>query len=299
MIPSSNILAVEDDVIIHTIFVKPQTFSVNLGEGFVISQDSPITFILGPCVIESMDHTLFMAEKITQLCYNLGVRYIFKASFDKANRSSGDSFRGPGLLNGLSILERVKATFGVPVTTDVHEPGQCREVAEVVDILQIPAFLCRQSDLLYAAAETGRPVNVKKGQFVAPEDMKYAVEKIRQYHYVNNDQIILTERGTCFGYHNLVVDFRSLAIMRSFGVPVCFDATHSTQLPGGGIQSGGQSQYVPLLARAATAVGIDVLFMEVHDNPSRALSDGTNQLPLDHLEGVIKEVLILRGAYRG
>lgn len=275
--------------------VQTKPALIKLSNGLRIGQEECLTFILGPCAMESRSHILHMAEEITKICYKLGVGWIFKSSFDKANRSSIDSFRGVGLYEGLRILQEVKETFNIPVTTDVHESIQCEVVAEVVDVLQIPAFLCRQTDLLLAAAETGKPINVKKGQFVAPADMKYVVEKIESCHYMNKGHIILTERGTCFGYNNLVVDIRSLAIMRRLGTPICFDATHSTQLPGGGKQSGGQNEFVPLLARAATAAGIDLLFMEVHDCPPRALSDGTNQLPLEQLETVMRQVLAIRG----
>ena len=287
----------DGDIRYTDIVPKPCPFSIELFNGLRIAQGERLAFILGPCVLESRDHALKMAEEIFIICRKFGVGFIFKTSFDKANRSSIDSFRGLGLYNGLKILEEIRNMFEIPVTTDVHESHQCDMVAEVVDILQIPAFLCRQTDLLLAAAETGKPVNVKKGQFVAPADMKYVIEKIQSAHYSNHDQIILTERGTCFGYNNLVVDFRSLAIMRRLGTPICFDATHSTQLPGGGKQSGGQNEFVPILARAAVAVGVDLLFMEVHDDPPRALSDGTNQLPLDQLELVLKQVLAIRGAY--
>ena len=267
--------------------------SVLLEDGTLIAQGQPIVAILGPCVIESEDHCLYMAEAIQEVCMDRGVNFIFKSSFDKANRSSVDSYRGPGLVEGLRILEKVKNEFGCPVLTDVHEPWQCDQVAQVVDIIQIPAFLCRQTDLLLAASKMGKPVNIKKGQFVAPEDMKYAIQKVEHY---GNGNILLTERGSMFGYNNLVVDFRSLAIMRSFGYPVCFDATHSTQKPGGGPTSGGNSEFAPLLARAATAVGIDAIFMEIHNNPMVALSDGTNQLPLKRLERVLRDIQEIRWA---
>ena len=242
----------------------------------------------GPCVAESRDLCLRVAEHLMKVCEKLGVQYIFKASFDKANRSSGDSFRGPGLDAGLAMLSSVKNEFGLPVVTDVHESAQAAQVAAVADFLQIPAFLCRQTDLLVACAATGRPVNVKKGQFLAPEDMASVIGKLRA---AGCKDILLTERGTTFGYHNLVVDMRSLAAMRALGVPVVFDATHSVQLPGGlGKASGGQRQYVPYLARAAAAVGIDALFLEVHPDPDHALSDGPNSLDFESAAKTIEQV---------
>jgi len=242
----------------------------------------------GPCVAESREICFQVAEFLASACERLGVQYVFKASFDKANRSSGTSFRGPGMKAGLDILAAVKKQFGLPVVTDVHESAQAPEVAEVADFLQIPAFLCRQTDLLTSCAATGRPVNVKKGQFLAPEDMAGVIGKLRA---AGCDNIMLTERGTTFGYHNLVVDMRSLAAMRALGVPVMFDATHSVQLPGGlGNASGGQRQYVPYLARAAAAVGIDALFLEVHPDPDHALSDGPNSLDFKSAEQTISQV---------
>ncbi len=242
----------------------------------------------GPCVAESRDLCLRVAEYMMQVCEKLGVQYIFKASFDKANRSSGESFRGPGIDAGLAMLAAVKDEFGLPVVTDVHESAQAAQVAAVADFLQIPAFLCRQTDLLAACAATGRPVNVKKGQFLAPEDMAGVIGKLRA---AGCRDILLTERGTTFGYHNLVVDMRSLAAMRALGVPVVFDATHSVQLPGGlGKASGGQRQYVPYLARAAAAVGIDALFLEVHPDPDHALSDGPNSLDFEAAAKTIEQV---------
>jgi 2-dehydro-3-deoxyphosphooctonate aldolase (KDO 8-P synthase) len=267
-----------------------------LDDGTIIAVGEPLVAILGPCVIESEDHCLMMADAINTICMDVGINFVFKSSFDKANRSSLSSYRGPGLAKGLSILDKVKEKIGCPVLTDVHEAWQCEQVASVVDILQIPAFLCRQTDLLIAAAKTGNPVAVKKGQFVAPQDMKQVVDKIVQS---GNTQIILTERGTTFGYNNLVVDYRSLLFMRQLGYPVCFDATHSTQLPGGGTQSGGHSQYAPALARAAAAVGIDVLFAEVHNNPPRALSDAACQLPIRGLEDMLQDVLSIHEIIRG
>lgn len=251
--------------------------------------------IAGPCVIESEEHALKMAESIAGVCKALKLPYIFKASFDKANRTSVHSFRGPGLTEGLRILAKVKKTVDVPVLTDVHEIDQMAPAADVVDVIQIPAFLCRQTDLLIAAARTGRAINVKKGQFVAPSDMRHAVNKIVES---GNHQVSLTERGASFGYHNLVVDMRSLAIMREYA-PVIFDATHSVQLPSQGEQSGGQPQFIPLLARAAVAAGVDGVFMEVHDNPAVAKSDGANALRLDQLRGVLTELLAVRKAVSG
>jgi 2-dehydro-3-deoxyphosphooctonate aldolase (KDO 8-P synthase) len=248
--------------------------------------------IAGPCVIESEEHALFMAASIAAICRELAVPYIFKASYDKANRTSLASYRGPGLIEGLRILREVRERVQVPVLTDVHEAAQAAAAGEVVDVLQIPAFLCRQTDLLAAAAHTGRAVNVKKGQFVAPQDMRHAVAKIRQS---GNSRVALTERGASFGYHNLVVDMRSLAIMREFA-PVVFDATHSVQLPSQGAQSGGEPQFIPLLSRAAVAAGIDGLFMEVHDNPAQAKSDGANALPLAQLKATLEPLLAIRKA---
>jgi 2-dehydro-3-deoxyphosphooctonate aldolase (KDO 8-P synthase) len=247
-----------------------------------------LTLIGGPCMAESLEICREVAGYLTELCAELDVQYIFKASFDKANRSSGSSVRGPGIEEGLNMLSRIRGEFQVPVLTDIHETVEVDRVAEVVDVLQIPAFLCRQTDLLLAAGRTGKTVNVKKGQFMAPEDMKGAVEKVRS---TGNGKVMLTERGTSFGYHNLVVDMRSLAIMRSLGVPVVFDATHSVQLPGGlGNASGGQREFIRPLARAAAAVGIDVLFTEVHPNPAKALSDGPNSLNFEDIRTVLTEV---------
>lgn len=251
--------------------------------------------IAGPCVIESEAHVRKMAEAIQRITSDLGIPYIFKASYDKANRTSVKSFRGPGLKEGVAILRRLAEATGLPVLTDVHEPGHCEAVAEGVDVLQIPAFLCRQTDLLVAAAKTGRAVNVKKGQFVAPWDMKHAVEKITES---GNGRVFLTERGTTFGYNNLVVDMRSLAIMRRLA-PVVFDGTHSVQTPSSkdGV-SGGQPEFIPLLARAAVAVGVDGIFLEVHDNPAEAKSDGANALHLNNLKEVLETLLAVNGAVR-
>ena len=244
-----------------------------------------LSFLLGPCVVESLEHAKFMATSIKEICERVGVNFVYKSSFDKANRSSSDSFRGDGMEVGLDVLEKVKKEIGVPVITDIHEPWQAERAAEVADILQIPAFLCRQTDLLIAAAKTGKAVNVKKGQFLAPWDAKNIVDKLRD---AGGEKILLTERGASFGYNNLVVDLRSFPIMRGFGVPVVFDVTHSLQLPGGlGKATGGQSQYIENFARAGVACGVDAVFMEVHDNPAKAPSDGPNQLPLNRLEPLL------------
>ncbi len=249
--------------------------------------------IAGPCVIESEHHVRTMAEAIQRVTSDLGIPYIFKASYDKANRTSVKSFRGPGLLEGTRILARLAKDTGLPVLTDVHEPSQCEVAAEAVDVLQIPAFLCRQTDLLVAAGKTGRAVNIKKGQFVAPWDMTHPVEKVRS---TGNERVFLTERGASFGYNNLVVDFRSLAIMREM-TPVVFDGTHSVQQPSAanGV-SGGQPEFIPLLARAAVAVGIDGLFLEVHDDPAHAKSDGANALDLKLLKPLLERLLAIRKA---
>lgn len=235
----------------------------------------------GPCAAESYDICMETGSYVKGVCEQLGIDYVFKASFDKANRTSGSSYRGPAMDQGLEILNRVRKDLNVPVVTDVHESVQCAEVASVVDVLQIPAFLCRQTDLLKAAARTGKPVKIKKGQFMAPEDMKYAVDKVRGE---GNANVFLTERGVSFGYHTLVVDMRSLPVMRQF-TPVVFDVTHSVQQPGGmGGSSGGQRQFAPFLARAAAATGVDGFFIETHPNPDKALSDGPNMIPLQEME---------------
>lgn len=244
-----------------------------------------LSFILGPCVVESSQHSLFMAQEISDICRSVGVGFVYKSSFDKANRSSIESFRGQGMEFGLDVLRQVKDEIKVPVITDVHEPWQVEKTAEVADILQIPAFLCRQTDLLVEAARSGRAVNVKKGQFLAPWDAKNIVDKLRS---AGCDKILLTERGASFGYNNLVVDLRSFPIMRSFGVPVVFDVTHSLQLPGGlGKATDGQAEYIEHFARAGVACGVDAVFMEVHDDPAKAPSDGPNQLPLARLEKLL------------
>ena len=250
-----------------------------------------LAFLLGPCVVESLDHAMLMSREIKNICSRVGVDFVYKSSFDKANRSSSESFRGEGMDFGLDVLRQVKQETGVPIITDIHEPWQAEKVADVADILQIPAFLCRQTDLLVAAAKTGKAVNVKKGQFLAPWDAKNIVEKLRS---AGCEKILLTERGASFGYNNLVVDLRSFPIMRSFGVPVVFDVTHSLQLPGGlGKATGGQSEYIENFARAGVACGVDAVFMEVHDNPAKAPSDGPNQLPLDRLERLLTKLKVI------
>ncbi len=269
--------------------------SFEIADGVGLGAGSfPLLVIAGPCVIEDRDVCRRIAETALGVCRRLGLGYVFKASFDKANRTSIGSFRGAGLEAGLAILAEIKAEFGIPVLTDIHESDQAAAAAAVVDILQIPAFLCRQTDLLLAAAATGKVVNVKKGQFLAPEDMQAVVDKLRAG---GADRLALTERGTTFGYHNLVVDMRALPTMRALGAPVIFDATHSVQLPGGqGSHSGGQRQFVLPLARAAAAVGIDGLFLETHPDPATAKSDGANSLPLADLEIALQQVVRIHAA---
>jgi 2-dehydro-3-deoxyphosphooctonate aldolase (KDO 8-P synthase) len=280
----------------------PSTRPVTVA-GLTIGGGSPLALIGGPCAIEDERHALMMAERLQRMTADARVPFIYKSSYDKANRSSVHSYRGPGLKEGLRILARVKETTGLPVLCDVHDVAEVEPAAEVLDVLQVPAFLCRQTDLLLACGRTRRPVNVKKGQFVAPRDMGNVVEKIRS---TGNEDILLTERGTSFGYNNLVVDFRGLPIMRGFGYPVIFDATHSVQLPGGaGDRSGGERQYVQALARAAVSVGVDALFMEIHENPDRTLadgrplSDGPNMLRLDDLPRLLDEILAITSALGG
>jgi 2-dehydro-3-deoxyphosphooctonate aldolase (KDO 8-P synthase) len=252
--------------------------------------------IAGPCVVESEYHARKMADSIQKITAELGVPYIFKASYDKANRTSVKSYRGPGIIEGVRILSRIARDTGLPVLTDVHEPAHCEAAAEAVDVLQIPAFLCRQTDLLVAAGKTGRAVNIKKGQFVAPWDMRYPVEKVRS---TGNERVFLTERGASFGYNNLVVDFRALPYMRQMA-PVVFDGTHSVQQPSAaeGV-SGGQPEFIPLLARAAVAAGIDGLFLEVHDDPANAKSDGANALDLKLLKPLLETLLAIHAAAQG
>jgi 2-dehydro-3-deoxyphosphooctonate aldolase (KDO 8-P synthase) len=249
---------------------------------------APLFLIAGPCVIESEAHATGMAERLAKITSDLGIPFIFKASFDKANRSSLSSYRGPGLAEGLRILGAIKKKVGVPVLTDVHDVSQVGPVADVCDVVQIPAFLCRQTDLLEAVGKSGRIANLKKGQFLSPWDIGNAAEKIAS---TGNHKIILTERGASFGYQNLVVDMRSFPIMRKLGYPVVFDVTHSVQLPGGkGNASGGQPEFIETLARAGAAAGIDGMFLEVHDDPAKALSDGANALPLEQFQGLVEKV---------
>ena len=262
--------------------------------GFDIGSDRPFFLIAGPCVIESEAMVLDIAFRMKEITDKLGIPYLFKASFDKANRTSGKSFRGPGLNEGLRILSEVKAKVGVPVLTDVHTEAEVPEVAAVVDMLQTPAFLCRQTDFIHACAKSGKPVNIKKGQFLAPHDMVNVVKKAREAALeagLDPDSFTVCERGATFGYGNLVSDMRSLAIMRETGAPVVFDATHSVQLPGGnGTSSAGALRFVPVLARAATAVGVAGLFMETHPTPEKALSDGPNSVPLDRMEELLTQL---------
>lgn len=256
--------------------------------GFDVGLNHPFFLIAGPCVIENESMTLSVAEKLKETTSSLGINFIFKSSFDKANRSSNNTFRGHGIEEGLRILEKVKKEFDLPVLTDVHTEDQVKSVADVVDVLQTPAFLCRQTDFIHAVAKSGKPVNIKKGQFLAPQDMSMVVKKAKEANG-GIDNIMVCERGVSFGYNTLVSDMRSLSIMRATNCPVVFDATHSVQQPGGqGDRSGGQSEFVPLLARAAMAVGISGIFMETHPNPSEALSDGPNAVPLDHIKDLLK-----------
>jgi len=260
--------------------------------GFEVGLDKPFFLIAGPCVVESEQLQMDVAGRLKEMTAELGIPFIFKSSYDKANRSSGKSYRGPGMDEGLRILAKVKKDLGVPVLTDVHTAEEIAEVAKVVDVLQTPAFLCRQTDFIHAAASAGKPVNIKKGQFLAPGDMKNVVDKAREAS--GSDNIMVCERGASFGYNNLVSDMRALAIMRETGCPVVFDATHSVQLPGGqGTSSGGQREFVPVLARAAVATGVAGVFMETHPDPSKALSDGPNAWPLARMKellGTLKEI---------
>ena len=263
---------------------------VKIGD-YEVGQGHPLMLMAGPCVLEGYEHSLAIGKAVKAICAKLGVPYVFKASYDKANRSSVKSFRGPGIEEGLAILAQIKKDLGVPIVSDIHETWQVEKAAEVLDILQIPAFLCRQTDLVYQAAKTGKVVNVKKGQFLAPWDMQNVVTKVEE---AGNHNLMLTERGVSFGYNALVTDMRSLPIMRALGYPVVMDATHSVQIPGGqGTTSGGQRQYVPHMARAAAAVGVDALFLEVHDNPDKALSDGANMVRLDELEALLIDVIAI------
>ncbi len=261
--------------------------TVRIGK-FALGGGHPLFLIAGPCVIESERHAVKMVRRLAAAAHDLGVPYIFKASFDKANRASLDSYRGPGLERGLEILERIRKEFDVPVLTDVHNLAQVSGAAQVCDVIQIPAFLSRQTDLLVEAGRSGAVVNIKKGQFLSPWDLRYAVEKVAR---AGNHRILLTERGTTFGYNNLVVDMRGIAVMKEWGYPVVLDVTHSLQLPGGaGKQSGGQPQFIETLARAGVAAGVDGIFMEVHDNPARALSDGASALDLSLFKPLVRKL---------
>jgi 2-dehydro-3-deoxyphosphooctonate aldolase (KDO 8-P synthase) len=265
------------------------TRKVAIFPGYSIGGGEPPLFFAGPCVIESRAHSLRVAGRLKEIGEATGARIVFKSSFDKANRSSKDSFRGPGLEEGLDILAEVKARTGLPVISDIHDAGQAAAAAKVLDVLQIPAFLSRQTDLLAAAAQTGKPINVKKGQFLAPDDMVHVIEKIRA---AGNENILLCERGTSFGYHNLVVDMRALPMMSALGFPIVYDVTHSLQLPGAGKETGGLKQYAPPLARAAAATGfVDGFFLEVHDNPAQALSDRSTQLDLADVPALLRSIL--------
>jgi len=263
-----------------------ENFRYSGGEGFFL--------IAGPCVLENRAHALELARRLKEITSGLGIPFIFKASFDKANRTSLDSYRGPGLEEGLSILREVKSSLNVPVLSDIHEPGQAGLVADTLDVIQIPAFLCRQTDLIVAAARTGRPLNIKKGQFMAPWDM---VNVIRKAEGAGASRLLLTERGVAFGYNNLVVDFKSIPVMKAWGYPVVFDATHSVQLPGGkGERSSGTPEFIPVLAAAAAAAAVDGFFFEVHDHPESALSDGANSLPTDRVASLLEKLLRIRAA---
>ena len=263
---------------------------VTIGD-IAIGGGHPLVLLAGPCVIESESHATEVAGRLVALTRRLGIPFVFKASYDKANRTSGSSFRGPGLAEGLRVLAAIKSRYGVPIVTDVHEPAQARPAAEVADILQIPAFLSRQTDLIAAAAATGRVVNIKKGQFLAPDDVRHAVAKAVS---AGNARVIVTERGTSFGYHNLVVDMRAFPIMRALGVPVIFDVTHSLQLPGGGDGvTAGQAEFIEPLGSAGVACGVDGVFLEVHDNPAAAKSDAQNAMHLDHLEPLLRRLMAI------
>lgn len=265
--------------------------------GFEVGLDKPFFLIAGPCVVESEQLQMDVAGHLQEITRSLGIPFVFKSSYDKANRSSGTTFRGPGMTKGLEILAKVKRELNLPVLTDVHSEAEVSAVASVVDILQTPAFLCRQTDFIHAVAQSGKPVNIKKGQFLAPHDMKNVIAKARaaaREKGLNEDNFMACERGASFGYNNLVSDMRSLAIMRETGAPVVFDATHSVQLPGGqGTSSGGQREFVPVLARAAVAVGVAGLFMETHPDPANAMSDGPNAVPLKHMRALLEQLLAL------
>ena len=271
--------------------------------GFDVGLDRPFFLIAGPCVVESLQLQIDVAGRLKEITTELGIPFIFKSSYDKANRSSGSTFRGPGMARGLEILATVKRELGVPLLTDVHSEADIAAVAAVVDVLQTPAFLCRQTDFIHAVARCGKPVNIKKGQFLAPHDMKNVIAKARDAARaagLSEDRFLACERGASFGYNNLVSDMRSLAIMRETGAPVVFDATHSVQLPGGqGTSSGGQREFVPVLARAAVAVGVAGLFMETHPDPAHALSDGPNAVPLKHMRALLEQLLALDRVIKG
>ncbi|MGV8040865.1 MAG: 3-deoxy-8-phosphooctulonate synthase [Thermoanaerobaculaceae bacterium] len=272
---------------------EPLRVSASLAPSITVGPGYPLAFILGPCVIESAEHTLRMASALRDLARELAVPFVFKTSFDKANRSSLRSYRGPGLAEGLQILAEVKRATGLPVLTDIHGPEQAEAAAEVADVLQVPAFLCRQTDLLLAAGRAGKPVNIKKGQFLAPDDVRHPIDKVRS---TGNRNVTITERGASFGYHNLVVDLRAIPIMRAYA-PVVFDATHSLQLPGAaGDSTGGAREFHLELARGAVAAGVDVVFAEVHDHPAEALSDPTTQLSLDQARTLIRHCIAVRRA---
>ncbi|MFC0685094.1 3-deoxy-8-phosphooctulonate synthase [Novosphingobium clariflavum] len=275
--------------------VPPRSFTIR--DDIEIGGDAPFVLIAGPCQIEGRDHALFMAEKIAEACAPTGTRFVYKSSFDKANRSSLSTARGVGLDEGLAVLDAVRQGFGCPVLTDVHEAAQCEAVRDVVDVIQIPAFLCRQTDLLLAAGATGRVINVKKGQFLAPWDMQNVADKIAS---TGNERIILCDRGTSFGYNTLVSDFRGLPIMARTGYPVMFDATHSVQQPGGlGATSGGQREFAPVLARAACAVGVSAVFIETHEDPDNAPSDGPNMIPIGEMKALIGTLRALDAIAKG
>ena len=260
-------------------------------DGTAVGNGNPFLLFAGPCVIESEKACVRIARRVKEMCDDLDIKFVFKASFDKANRSSVSSFRGPGKSRGYKILEKVRQDVGVPLLSDVHSPEDVDEFKDLLDVMQIPAFLCRQTDLVIAAAESGRPVNIKKGQFLAPWDVRNIIDKITS---AGNRDIIITERGSSFGYNNLVVDFKGVPIIRQFGYPVCFDATHSVQLPGGaGTSSGGQREFVFPLLRAALAVGVDAIFVETHEDPDSALSDGPNMVPVDELYEILKNAKLI------
>jgi len=277
--------------------VSPVAIATPGGGLIQVGSGQPLLLIAGPCALESEEMARRVAGTMQEICARLGLSYVFKASFDKANRTPLSSYRGPGLTEGLAILSRIKEELQVPVISDVHETSQVEAAAEVLDIIQIPAFLCRQTDLLTAVARTGRPINLKKGQFVSPWDMEHGVNKIRA---AGGKKIMLVERGASFGYNNLVVDMRALPIMRSFNCPVIYDATHSVQLPGGaGTSSGGQREFIAPLSRAAVAAGIDGLFMEVHPDPDKALCDGPNSIALDQIEEILTQLVQIRQVCQG